>query len=59
MKIGDFTMNSENSEIMTIVPEKRIVRPLVLMATPTAVTTGSALALFARLDELLAEPASG
>ena len=36
-------MNSENSEIMTIVPEKMIVRPLVLIAMPTAVVTGSGL----------------
>ena len=38
---GDLTMNSENSEIMTMLPENRIVRPLVRMAMPTAVTMGS------------------
>ncbi len=41
-KMGDLTMNSENSEIMTMVPEKMMVRPLVRMAMPTAIASGSA-----------------
>ena len=53
---GDFTMNSENSEIITIEPENRMVRPLVLIATPTAVATGRPC-LVPGVHELLLEAA--
>jgi hypothetical protein len=42
LKSGELTRNSEKSEMITMVPEKAIVRPLVVIAMPTALTTGSA-----------------
>ena len=56
--IGDFTTNSENSEIITIVPEKRIVRPLVRHGDADRVRYGVGLSRRRGRDQLLAEAAS-